>query len=405
MDLLNDLKTYPTIPRNDCKLLQIITAINQWLSVSNHASIARPFTAEIPSFCSAYFGNSKQNSLGFLHRNIPLADRNALVLLLDTNSLFISKLLALQSDSTLYHITPDYFPPTTQKLLQSADLSNLPAMYKNNITYKNSSSPKKDVKDTSELHQINFNIFEYYAFCFAYCPTLVLESNDNSLFNRFDPTKKSSIVLDSCYFDLLNSYLNYFCPRQPPTTKTTIVPETPKRNVGPFTPRTQPILQKPVIDVLDNSSIFQSPSIDSIPIALKNAHFVIESFIELWFCQNDYESFNVTSQSVPTYSKPNSYQMKCIGLFLNHLLSLNLQNITSEQVSRINTDRNAGQIGIIYDIHKANIYRCFSPKFYRFIALALQNWPTDDSITLIVDLWLDFAFPWKRINQYFSHEW
>ncbi|KAJ3364088.1 sphingomyelin phosphodiesterase 4, neutral membrane (neutral sphingomyelinase-3) [Kappamyces sp. JEL0680] len=290
--------------------------------------------------------------------------------------------------------------------------------------------------------RIMFNMFEYYMYTFALCATLVVDrGTDVAATSARSPKLPagaggygSSVVpsfLDKIYHtDLLQAYLDFFLPQRPIATAPSVAKsaaasspsmmQTPSRpsyshrtSIVPLATKASPA---PVpAQKLDNCCIFKCTAVESLSTAVSSAQFAIEALIETWLGQNVYEGAPLTGSELQgslyavksgSYAKPSSYQLLCISRLINHLLGLDLSSISTEQISRLVCDRQGGHMETVYDINKANAYKAFGVKFYRYICTALTHWPRDDSVKQIVYQWIGYAFPWrKRGGGYYSDEW
>lgn len=432
------------------KLKQALRNISNFFALTNDQNIVRPLFAYLPQdISSSLFGSKDNGKRGLFHNNLQQNDAAYLIDFLKPSGPFLQKLLALQSDNTaIYNISPDYLPPLSRRIVQSGEWSLLSSLYKKCIQSASSGAAPNNIANggmSPAAHggaspagpnsiRILFNMFEYYMFCFALCANMVSEKNievtsrksphpPQSLL-RFGsvPTANPSaeMVLDKAYYNLIQVYLSFFLPSRPPpvtlkansptSSAITTNPMTPNKSfnsqygssrIATPKPPTTPIPQKP-IQVLDNSNIFKCASVDNLVHALGTAQFAVEVLAEVWLGLNEWE---VESDQSPktlifakpqSYVKPSSFHMRCISTLIKYLVSLGLNNISSEQLSRIHCDRSSGQSDVVYDINKAAAYLTIAPKLYRHICLALQNWSRDDSVSDIVDQWLYYAFPWKH---------
>jgi hypothetical protein len=228
-----------------------------------------------------------------------------------------------------------------------------------------------------------FNMFQYFVYCFSLCPTYVQEKGD----------KRTYWVLDLQYYELLQTYLDFFLPRKPSISE---MPGTPTGKLAST---------KQILEPLDDTCIFRCSAVENLSQALGTAQFFVESLIEMWLCQNDYELLESPGLKVPVYVKPNQHLLKGITILVKRLVDMDLSQVGGEQASRVFLDRASGQTHLIYDIHKTNTYKSLNVKLFRFLCSALQHWPNDDTIADVVEIWCLFAFPWKLRNQKYSSAW
>ena len=351
------------------------------------------------------------NYRGLFHSIRSDAERKALhQFLLPWNPL-LGKLLSIQATdrNACFSISPEYLSLSTQIKLQQQKPAELPKMY------------QKRIKG-GQPQRITFNLFEYYMFCFSLSATFVKETHDafstvGARKSAFVPGMQTGpMVLDQSYFDLVDVYLKFFLPPKPAPSAVQAVnlPHTPvkgRSSITSISTLRQPPVLVPATSAqpqLDNSSIFKCTFCEKIQDAADTASFTIESMIETWLCQNVYEAEPQKVDDVYakpfTYIKPNSYQLACISRLVHHLVSLDLSSISVEQLLLVYCDRTSGQLDKVYDINKANVYKCFAPNIYRFISLGLQHWPRDESVITIIEQWLHYAFPWKTPGR-FEEKW
>jgi hypothetical protein len=344
-------------------------------------------------------------SRGLFHTKRNDTERKALYQFLLPWNPLVGKLLSIQTTdrNACFSISPEYLSLSTQIKLQQQKPTGLPKIYQKRIK-------------SGQPQRITFNLFEYYMFCFSLSATFVKDSNDigaRKMANDIGARKMAlapgmqsgSMVLDQTYFDLVDVYLKFFLP-QKPAPITTNIPHTPVKGKSSLaTSLKQPPALAPASPAqypLDNSSIFRCTFCEKVQDAAETASFTIESMIETWLCQNIYEPELGKGDDVFTktftFIKPNSYQLDCISKLVEHIVSLDLSFISSEQLLLVYCDRTSGQLDKVYDINKANVYKCFAPNFYRFLSLALQHWPRDESVIRIIEIWLHYAFPWKTFG-------
>ena len=192
--------------------------------------------------------------------------------------------------------------------------------------------------------------------------------------------------MDQQYFDLLLCYLEFFLPFR-------VISDIPS------TPNKQKNIKQP--EILDDSCIFKCNAIENLGQALNTAQFFIESLIEMWTGQNDYDLLESPGLKVPVYIKPNQYVVKSISILVKRLVDMDLSQINGDPSSRMYFDRNSAS-HVVYEINKAQSYKLLSIKLFRFLCNAMQHWPNDDSIADIIDLWIMFAFPWKKDTNVWS---
>jgi hypothetical protein len=91
-------------------------------------------------------------------------------------------------------------------------------------------------------------------------------------------------------------------------------------------------------------------------------------------------------------------------MVVSRLLGLNLGHINPEvQITRIRPDSTSN--AELYDISKSNAYRALVPRLYSLLCSSFENWPRDDSISHIIELWVSFITPWKLFSGEFTIEW
>jgi hypothetical protein len=255
----------------------------------------------------------------------------------------------------------------------SPDWSHLPQIYKNAIT-----TTQNDQKN--QINRIMFNMFQYFCYCFSLCPTFVTEKID----------KRLQLSVDQQYYDLLLQYLDFFLPCY---------------SLISATPCGKAMISKTVQETLDDSNIFKCNALENLSRALNVSQFFLNSLIEMWLCQNDYELLESPGLKVPIYLKPNQYLVRGISILVKRLVDMDLSTINDDQTSRVYLERHSGQTHLVYDINKSNTYKSLSIKLFRFLCNAMQYWSNDDSVADLIDIWLLYAFPWQSKNQCYSPQW
>lgn len=250
---------------NHSKLNDIINNLHQFLCAND--GIKKHLFTLIPSMICPFLFGTREGQQGLFHKNI--LHKTQFKEFLNPKGPFLTKLLSLQQDAgCLYSISPDYLPSCSKRIFCSGDWILLPTMYKRNMQVSESE------------HRIMFNMFEYFIFSFAMSPTLISETVSDKR------TNSTKLMMDDSYFDILQSYLQYFLPIK-------IVDFNDDVRQTPHVGRAPSFLIKP----LNNSSIFKCKywklirACEDLSAALETANFVYETMIEIWLGQNDYMLF------------------------------------------------------------------------------------------------------------------
>ncbi|TPX64855.1 sphingomyelin phosphodiesterase [Spizellomyces sp. 'palustris'] len=154
----------------------------------------------------------------------------------------------------------------------------------------------------------------------------------------------------------------------------------------------------------DNLNIFTIRELDLSQKRLAS-EFVIGAFVELWLCQNDagvLSSPVQLGQPTRNYVKPTETQMVCIDQLINQIVSADFYRIF-----RGTSDRDQDYLASELLTARVRAYQIFQPNFYWFLRLAFDYWPRDDSISMIIDVWLTYVTPWKRSSPdaKYSNNW
>ena len=98
--------------------------------------------------------------------------------------------------------------------------------------------------------------------------------------------------------------------------------------------------------------------------------------------------------------------MQAIFLLVSHILSTDLRECTVEnQVISKRIDYPAHGADFAYPSVKLFSYRRLRQKLYPFLRMAFENWPRDESLEMVVDLWLAYITPWTVFGESFSEAW
>ncbi|KAI8912853.1 hypothetical protein EDD86DRAFT_202359 [Gorgonomyces haynaldii] len=251
---------------------------------------------------------------------------------------FMQRLMGqMQDNLSFFELSVEHFSPWIKRSI--LENQELSVSVRDKIIQpQNQKDPKK----------IRYNMFEFYIFWCAQTPIYSQDWKPPKDLKQPKIPSRDLASMDPGYLKLIQLYLDFFLPRK----------DLKKQ-------------QKKI------SNVF------GVYNPIQTSHFVIVSFMDMWLCQND-------PKARQAFVKPTGHQLDCILLLVKHIISLNLVNVdkrtdTSDQ----------------FEISKCNAYRELKPRLYHFIKICLEQWPRDDSLAQLLDIWIQWMTPWQQ----FTDEW
>ena len=88
---------------------------------------------------------------------------------------------------------------------------------------------------------------------------------------------------------------------------------------------------------------------------------------------------------------------------ISHIQSTDLRNTSIEQ-QVMSQKKDGGIQGAqgAYQVVKSFAYRLARQKLYYFLRHAFENWPREESLETIVEIWMTFLTPWKAFGESFT---
>ncbi|KAI8809845.1 mitochondrial-associated sphingomyelin phosphodiesterase-domain-containing protein [Cladochytrium replicatum] len=210
----------------------------------------------LPQICTQLFGNKRQ--AGYLQRFLGKPDGDVMLRFLQPEGSLVRSILRLHTEPKLqYEVHIESLPVPTQRIFKNADWAALPSIYQRRVQHHETIQPGQfvDQHHTQNHGQgvagangnkpvVQFNMFEYYLFSYAYAITLQHPASnspprvdnaaagsksplpqsfkfapsflgsDTSRQRRDDPQLPATFV-DPVYLQILQYYLDFFVPRDP----------------------------------------------------------------------------------------------------------------------------------------------------------------------------------------------
>ncbi|KAI8924190.1 hypothetical protein BC831DRAFT_513585, partial [Entophlyctis helioformis] len=343
----------------------ILEACQQWLLDSNDSTVDRPLLEALPSLCSSLFGAS-----------------GGLKTLLGSICPLVARLLRLHGDTKLqYRISIDNLPASTRRALASSDWSGIAAIYRDRIAdhgpaYGTESLAAAALGVSSAMASGSGGLVRSA----ADQPKRVLpnifqhtQAQQHGAVSRFPVSVAAPVAkapaynyppsLDLAYYDIIKELLAFFVPKKP-----LVVEFGPSSFV---TPRKTSASQRRMFDA-GQDGVSRSGNAVRRTMDLQNngaspvaagADAGNGSASKDVFSSRDVDSSSekatVTDVSQPAgqrwaFEKPKVAQIRCIGLLIDHLKSLDLRRILTEnQVSQFKAEMSEFRKEEAYDVAKA----------------------------------------------------
>ncbi|KAJ3161732.1 sphingomyelin phosphodiesterase 4, neutral membrane (neutral sphingomyelinase-3) [Geranomyces michiganensis] len=446
-----------------------IHGVEQWLVDQGDTTVAKPMHRFLSRITLKLYGGGHEPC--YLLRNLTAEEKSILQRFLWPTNPFFRTLLKTHDRSLLYEIKFDQLPAPTRKVISSLEWSQLPALYNQRLEQEDDSRTAGHIGATPGKRGRPTNVKIMFSMCQYLCATQKLVGNPvfNSSSSQVSPgqgrpgflsgipfpktvsgpwqkgraAEPSRTPLHPVYFELAAAYLSFFLPPTPPTENGNDQPlqpnpSTPLRSQfdsrgfnsslkrEPLTPVRQGLnrafnkaenlwkhenshqpssqtVARPASNIAQN--IFTTDEVDMGQRRLAS-EFVIGTFVEVWLCQNDASPLSNNASKVgqanPAYVKPTEAQIMCVSALVIQTVTLDFY-----ETFRATADRNRDYMA--YEVHsaRARAYQIVRPKLYWFLRTSLDHWPRDDSVASIVELWLTYITPWKRLdaNAKYDDQW